>query len=249
MKVLSPVQMYALDKKTMEEFGIPSRVLMETAGKGCADYIQNHFLSDDTPMEISVFCGSGNNGGDGFVIARWLHFFGHKVTVFLLNELTKSSEETKVNHDLVAKLDIPIITISDEESWQNGRLPFIKSSLVIDAIFGIGFKGDLTCHYSTIVNSINRSKKQIISIDIPSGLNSETGQTKLAVKADYTLTMAALKYGHLVGEGRKYSGETVVIPIGIPQSYFDEIGESELMDEQSVKLPVRSKFSHKGTYG
>ncbi|MDP8231206.1 MAG: NAD(P)H-hydrate dehydratase [Candidatus Zophobacter franzmannii] len=248
MKVLSPKQMYHLDTKTMEEFGIPSRVLMENAGKGCADYINKELLASAN-SEISVFCGSGNNGGDGSVIARWLSEYNHIVTVFLLGNENKFSSETRANYDLLLKLNIPIIVIEDVEAWKAQRLPFIKSQIVIDAIFGIGFRGKIEGYYSSIIKSINNSKKLIISIDIPSGLDVETGMSELCVKADHTLTLAALKYGHLIGRGREYCGKTTVIPIGIPAHYFAEVGISEHIDSECHKLPERSKFSHKGDYG
>ncbi len=246
MTLLTPEQMYKLDKKTMDDFGIPSRVLMENAGKGCADYININYPDK---LDVSVVCSTGNNGGDGFVIARWLHSYGYNCTVYVIGDESKFSEETRENYSLLSKLKIQVINIKDEEGWKANRLPLLTSQLIIDSIFGIGFKGEIRGIAKQIVESINRVKAIVISIDIPSGLNALTGKTAICVKADETLTMASLKTGHILGDGMIYCGKTTVIPIGIPKTYFFEENPVVLVNDECVSLPARNKVSHKGSYG
>ncbi len=246
MTLLTPEQMYRLDKRTMDDFGIPSRVLMETAGKGCADYIKENYASTN---EVALVCSSGNNGGDGFVIARWLDKYGFDCTVYLVGTKEKFSAETRANYDLIEKLGLKIHEIDEEDVWKQKRLALLTADIVVDSIFGIGFKGELKGLMKVVVESINRTKGTVISVDIPSGLNALTGNSSLCVKADVTLTMASLKIGHVLGKGRCVCGETEVVPIGIPDSYFGKENPALLIEKENVTLPDRTRHTHKGSYG
>ena len=241
MYVLSPQEMYAIDKFTIENVGIPGQELMENAGKGCSEFI-NDLLSPES--KIAIFCGSGNNGGDGFVIARYLHNWQHSPAIFLMGNTDKMSPETYSNYDQCKKLGI---TINIIEEKPNDLSDF---DLIVDAIFGVGFKGEIKGWRADVVNEINSADKAVVAIDIASGIDANTGQAIIAVDADFTLTMAAMKYGQLLGEGREKSGEILVIDIGVPESVFMEFPlKGKLATDENVLFPYRSKFSHKGDYG
>ncbi|MCF7857780.1 MAG: NAD(P)H-hydrate dehydratase [Candidatus Cloacimonetes bacterium] len=241
MYVLSRNEMYAIDKFTMNKVGISSEQLMENAGKGCSEFI-NDLLKYES--KIALFCGSGNNGGDGFVIARYLKKWDYKPEIFLLGNSAKMSHVTKLNYEKCLELDIPVTKLIDAIA------DLSKFELIIDAIFGIGLKGQIKGFTSEVIKKINSSGKPLVSIDIASGIDADTGQTEHSVIADFTLTMAAIKYGHLLGKGRENSGEVLVIDIGVPSNVFLKFSQkAQLATAENVMFPSRNKFSHKGDYG
>ena len=241
MFVLKREEMYAIDKFTIENVGIPGQELMENAGKGCSEFI-NDLLSSES--KIAIFCGSGNNGGDGFVIARYLYNWQHSVEIFLMGNPSIMSPETYANYDQCKKLGITINIIEEEPDNLS------DFDLIVDAIFGVGFKGEIRGWRADVVNEINSADEAVVAIDIASGIDANTGQAIIAVEADFTLTMAAMKYGQLLGEGRDKSGEILVIDIGVPESVFNKfLLKGKLATEENVLFPYRNKFSHKGNYG
>ena len=264
MFVLSREEMYAIDKFTIEKVGIPGQELMENAGKGCAEFIQNELLiysedvkgtlkesSEKTTVKetfsrfrIALFCGSGNNGGDGFVIARYLHNWQHSPEIFLMGSTDKMSPETLINYNKCEELGIPINKIEKEPDNLS------EFDLIVDAIFGVGLKGEIKGWRADVINKINESEKTVIAIDIASGIDANTGQAEITVEADFTLTMAAMKYGQLLEEGREKSGEVLVIDIGVPEDVFLQFSlKGKLATCENVVFPYRSRFSHKGNYG
>lgn len=243
MYVLSREEMYAFDKYTIEKIGIPGKELMENAGRGCAEFIRERILHE-TETKIAVFCGVGNNGGDGFVIARYLKNWNFQPEIFLLGNPEKMSPETGENFKDCRKLDIPIHKI------ENAEFELEDFNLIVDAIFGVGLKGTVSGWRVEVINKINRSKISVIAIDIASGIDANTGQAKIAVNANFTLTMANYKYGHFLGEGRKKSGETLVVDIGIPEHVYEKFPpQAKLITSENAAFPKRSPFSHKGNYG
>jgi NAD(P)H-hydrate epimerase len=241
MFVLSREEMYAIDKYTIENIGIPGQELMENAGKECSKFINDLILPES---KIAIFCGSGNNGGDGFVVARYLHNWKHLSKIFLMGSTDKMSPETLINFNRCKELGISINKIEKEPDDLN------DFDLIIDAIFGVGLKGEIKGWQANVINKINESEKTIVAIDIASGIDANTGQAKNAIKAYFTLTMAAMKYGQLLGEGRKKSSEILVIDIGIPGDVFLQFPlKGKLATYDNVVFPYRSRFSHKGNYG
>lgn len=264
MFVLSREEMYAIDKFTIENVGISGLQLMENAGKECAEFIRNELLeySEDvretlkessekntvketfSRFRIALFCGSGNNGGDGFVIARYLKKWQYSPEIFLMGNTDKMSPETLSNYNKCEELDIPINKIEKEPD------DLSDFDLIVDAIFGVGLKGEVQGWQADVINKINSSEKTVAAIDIASGIDANTGQAEIAVKADFTLTMAAIKYGQLLGTGREKSGEVLIIDIGIPEDVFLKFPlKGKLATCENVVFPHRSKFSHKGDYG
>jgi ADP-dependent NAD(P)H-hydrate dehydratase / NAD(P)H-hydrate epimerase len=255
MFVLSKEEMYFYDKHTIEKIGIPGKTLMENAGRGCAEFITNEILETsgivkNPDHKIIVFCGNGNNGGDGFVIARYLFENEYEVEVVLTGKIEKMSLETRENFDKCQKLEIPIEIINDRAGWESADIELDKYSIIVDAIFGIGFQGNVRGWLKEIFAIINLSTALKIAIDISSGIEADTGKAEDAIISDYTLTMANYKYGHFLGEGRNRSGSVLVIDIGIPSEVYTAFPPTgKLITADNVVFPVRSILSHKGDYG
>ena len=246
MYLLSRQQMYDCDRYTIND-GIPGKELMENAGRGSAEYIRDNILSAG---EIIIFCGSGNNGGDGFVIARYLCSWDYKVTVILTGKTEKMTSETLENYQSCLDMNITMKTIGSYEDWQALQINITNFSLVIDAIFGIGFKGNLRGWIVQLIAEINDRSKLTVAIDIASGVDADNGAARSAIQADHTLTVAAIKYGSIMEAGKWHSGKITVIDIGIPQEVISgKRPKSVLIDAGSVILPERKGYYHKGNYG
>jgi NAD(P)H-hydrate epimerase len=242
MYILSREEMYSLDKYTIEKIGIPGKELMENAGKGCSEFIHQELLKPQS--KVAIFCGSGNNGGDGFVIARYLKKWGYKICVFLLGSPDKMSPETFENYESCRDLEIEIIQIN------NAKIELSEFDLIVDAMFGVGLQGTVKGWRANLIEKINNSGKTVIAIDIASGVDANTGQAEIAVNADHTLTMANFKYGHFLEKGREKSGKVKVIDIGIPDELYEKFPPKvKLVTDKNVKYPQRSPLSHKGDYG
>lgn len=244
--VLSRAEIYFYDNYTIEKLGIPGIELMENAGRNCTDYIQKNLIKSGS--RTLIVCGTGNNGGDGFVIARYLHKFGHKVEIMLLGSPDKMSPETSENYLKCQNIDLPIKIVDSSDELENSKI--YEFDLIVDAIFGIGFKGEVTGWRKDLIEQLNGMNSIRVSIDIASGIDADTGQVETAVQADYTLTMAAAKYGHFLGKGRKFTGKLEIIDIGIPKHLFEQIPpQAKLINIDNVIYPARCEFSHKGDYG
>ena len=193
--ILSREEMYSLDKYTIEKIGIPGKELMENAGKGCSEFIHQELLKPQS--KVAILCGSGNNGGDGFVIARYLKNWKYSIKIFLLGTPDKMSPETFENYQSCRSLEIKIIQID------NAEIELSEFDLIVDAIFGVGLKGVVKGWRADLIEKINGSKKPIVAVDIASGVDANTGQAEVAINADHTLTMANFKYGHFLEKGRE----------------------------------------------
>jgi ADP-dependent NAD(P)H-hydrate dehydratase / NAD(P)H-hydrate epimerase len=242
-----------------------SQVLMEIAGRGAANALLS--LWDSNPGYVAVFCGPGNNGGDGLVVARYLNLWGVPVGVYLIKETEtykqKASPETRHNLDLLQKLAIPYFSL--EELTEEADLAEIleqitsRSSIIVDAIFGTGLKRPVEGTYKVVIDAINESARQVLSIDLPSGVDSDNGQILgAAIRADKTATFGTLKPGHLLYPARELAGEINMVDIGLPD--FSNLPKSIDIDEsprvflstcgavQSL-LPLRPDNSNKGSFG
>lgn len=238
--VIDRETMYALDKRAMTEFSIPSRVLMELAGAQSAQKIAEKY---GTAKKFIILCGHGNNGGDGFVIARWLINRGATVEIIFSGDITKMSAETSANFNLCQKLECPIHPDNSYDFLLNQA-----NIVIIDALLGIGFQGKLRREVATLIEHANSSEAPKVAIDLPSGVNANTGEADNAFKADYTLTMAAIKQGMLLNTAPAHCGEVEVIDISIPDSYFPHNNRTGTLHSK-LQYPHRFKHSHKGDYG
>ena len=242
--VLSPKEMRELDMCTIQEFGISSPILMEVAGARCADFIKQNCAAA-LAKGVLVLCGRGNNGGDGYVIARHLYDACPRVSILSFGG-GDLSPETAHNRKLCQKLGILIKEVPENPA--SGRdLIYMPPALgiIIDAIFGIGFHGLLPHSTQRVLEGFEEYPALKIAIDIPSGIDALTG-SGYSLKMDYTLAIEELKYGHLLDNGRSHCGEVITIPIGIPESYKDDVNCYHLTQ---YTLPERHENAHKGNCG
>lgn len=245
--VLSTKQMREAETRVIEKLGISSELLMETAGKACADYLLSQGLVSSL-HPVLILCGTGNNGGDGAVIARWLDHYGIPAFLALVGE-GELSPETAKNISIYDKLGPPSIQIGDLDDLEEFRQINLSYGLIIDAVFGTGFHGKLSKFYRELFQTINSEPAIKVSIDIPSGINGDTGYGQGHIQSDLTLVIGAYKYGNLLGEGKAGPRDHHLIDIGIPESYLQDLNPAWLVDEETVVFPERYTYAHKGTYG
>ncbi|MBW6513163.1 MAG: NAD(P)H-hydrate dehydratase [Candidatus Syntrophosphaera sp.] len=245
--LLSSAQMKALDRRTIEEFGLPARLLMENAGRACVETIFNSYRQH-LHGGVCVLCGSGNNGGDGAVIARWLHEAGCEVGILRIGKGPLSTE-TKANLELCRALDIPILNIACDEDLPLALELLTASTLVVDAVFGIGFKGKLEPWLDELFCLVNSYAEFTVAVDIPSGLNADTGYCGNSIYADATLCVESLKQGHILGLGKEVCGQLHLVNIGIPNSYYRELDCVKLFTEDDFMPPMRHSHFHKNDFG
>lgn len=248
MKILTPEQMREAENRVTIEAGISTHRLMENAGAAAARVIREEI--DILGKRCAVICGKGNNGGDGFVIARKLVEYGADVTVILASEKPTTDDAS----EMLERLNILNIKILEMTIAYNNILDIIKRSFVIvDAIFGIGFCGIVNHIHSKLIETINESDATIFSLDVPSGVNALTGQADIStVKADYTIVLASPKPCHIIYPAASFCGKQITADIGIPKYIINSINSTtELINFDMVKdaLPERKPDSHKGNYG
>jgi ADP-dependent NAD(P)H-hydrate dehydratase / NAD(P)H-hydrate epimerase len=256
MKVATARQMAELDRAAIETYGIPSLVLMENAGRSCAERILR-ILEEKAgaPEEASVaiICGRGNNGGDGMVIARHLHNRGVYVEVFLLAEEDQLSSDARTQYEILKNLDVERRIVREQEGVEDIRAFLEEVHLCVDAILGTGLSQPLTGLVREVVEAINLSMAPVFAVDIPSGIDATTGRILgEAVRADYTGTFGLLKLGHVLLPGSLHCGETDIYDIGIPsKAVFDADITIEALDERVVRsmLSIRPPDYHKGDAG
>ena len=193
MKLASVEEMRLMDRYAIEKLGIAEEILMENAGIAAINVLQNE--SDIKGRKFVVFCGSGNNGGDGLVIARLLHSLGYQVKVFLLADKNKFRGAAQTNMVIIDKLPIEVFNLKNAAA---AKKDVAHCDLIVDAIFGTGLDRDVAGLAADVIALINKSKKKVLSLDIPSGVNGNTGQILgVAVKADYTATFGLPKIGNM----------------------------------------------------
>lgn len=221
MKYLTSKQIYQIDKLATKKYLIPSFVLMENAGRTVAEFIKK-LCKNNKNKRILVFCGPGKNAGDGFVTARYLFNKGFDVAVAKCVPDNQYYGDSRLNLKILKKLSVKMFRCS--LAWcvnKNKGIPlktfFQETDIIVDAIFGIGLNREVSGVYEKVISKLNESKKIIVSIDIPSGLNADTGEPLgCAVKANYTVTMGFLKLGFKTKSAKQYYGKIVLADIGYP---------------------------------
>ncbi|MFH1073648.1 MAG: NAD(P)H-hydrate dehydratase [Candidatus Firestonebacteria bacterium] len=217
MKIVSGRLMRKIDKTAVLQYKIPSLELMENAGREVVS-----FLSEKFPLlpnlKVLVLCGKGNNGGDGFVISRLLLKKGINVSVFLLTLKSFCEGEVKTNLKKLLKAGCKITEVADLAAVDRFKEEVKSADLIVDAILGTGFEGRVSLIYGKVIEIINSlEKKIIVSVDVPSGLNSDNGQVSgPCIVADYTVALGLVKLGLVVSPGINFTGELIVKDIGIP---------------------------------
>jgi ADP-dependent NAD(P)H-hydrate dehydratase / NAD(P)H-hydrate epimerase len=249
MKVVTAETMQQLDRQTIELYGVSGHELMERAGRHVADVLEARFAGTETRSAL-IFAGKGNNGGDGFVVARLLADSGWSVTLVILMAGGEFSGDAKKNLDRIP----PSVGTHVFSEISGDRLLKLAqgSNVIIDAIFGTGLKSAPSGIYAEAIELINSSSKPVVSVDISSGVDATTGKIPgVAVKAGITVTFGAAKLGHVLYPGAEYSGEIVVTDIGIPPELLGKAPFVEYVDREfaSALIKQRSKTAHKGSNG
>lgn len=253
--VVTSGEMQSIDRYAIDKLKIPGILLMENAGRSSVELMELHFgrLRNSS---VLVVCGKGNNGGDGYVIARHLYNRGAEVTVLCLGKENELKRDAKINFRILKE----IIRIEKPDRlklflYGSGRTlsSLTEKDFIIDAIFGTGFSGEVKKPYSKVIDWINKQPSRVISIDIPSGIDASTGEVfKNAVKANLTITMGHKKIGLVCGSGASVAGSVRVADISVPDDVKPETSvKSYLIDAADVRnvLPVRPKNAHKHSVG
>ena len=236
--ILSGKQMSRADRYTIETLGVPSLNLMERAAEGCVQVMTEKNLDLSAPC---VVCGSGNNGGDGFAIARILLKQGYQPVVCMVGNKDHCSKETETQMTALTDRGVRIL---------DGYVPG-KYSIVIDAVFGVGLNREITGTYQDVIRQMNASSGLKFAVDVPSGISADSGMVLgTAFRADITVTFQKKKTGLMLSPGRSYAGSVIPWEIRISTDPVCHEG-IYLMDRKDYQamLPVRSEDSHKGTFG
>ncbi len=262
MKVTKVEEMRSLDRYAIEKLAIPEEILMENAGVASYFVILKEFGIKD--KKFVAFCGIGNNGGDGFVVARKIHSNEGNVKVFILGDVNSFKGAAKKNLNIISKLSIEIRQI---ESIESIRSDVLHCDAVVDAIFGTGLSRDVGGLYRDAIQLINEthtsppfskggkgglsneSRKKVFSLDIPSGINGDTGEVMgVAVMADYTIAFGLPKLGNMLFPGYGYCGKLYVSHISFPPSLHDKDSIKVAVNDY-IKLPPKDRNAHKGNLG
>jgi NAD(P)H-hydrate epimerase len=216
--VMSRDEVRAFDRWAINTLGIPGMVLMENAGRSCAELIKDK-LADITSPRICIFCGTGNNGGDGYVIARHLLNSGFSIVVVVCGDRNKIKGDAKINLDILERLGQSIERLNLSDSDIVGRIKAFAAGadMLVDGLFGTGLSGQLSDEYKQLIENINAQNRPILAVDIPSGLDCDTGEPLgAAVKASWTVTFVAVKKGFTsANTTAQYTGEVFVASIGV----------------------------------
>ena len=251
MRLATAKEMKELDRRAIEGEGIPSIELMERAAEGVAKAALS--LLEKRRGKCAVFCGSGNNGGDGIAAARFLFLKGLEVRVFLVGSYEKLTPDAMEETRRLSECGLDLEPFDPEDADQGA---YAKSChVLIDAIFGVGLSRDIhpETRFAAAIRLINESPGKVVAADIASGVEADTGRILgCAVMADKTVTFTLMKPGHVLGEGAAYSGEITVWEIGIPKKLLAKMHcSAQTMEEEFLReaLPRRKADGHKGTFG
>ncbi|MCX8057236.1 MAG: NAD(P)H-hydrate dehydratase [Ignavibacteria bacterium] len=256
IKVTKAGEIKELDQKATEIFNIPSLVLMENAAIGVVDFISK--LSNEKSVEnVLIMCGVGNNGGDGFAVARHLTNRGYNVCVVLIGDTNKLRNDAKINFDIIQKIsktETNLKLFINPSSFNKIKNLFdAPFDLLVDALFGTGLNSEIREPYRSAINWMNEYKAIKISVDVPSGLSSDTGNVLgTSFIADFTLTMGLPKVGLFINDGPKVSGQIEIIDISYPNSLSNsnEIKVNLVEDiDVAERLPQRPYNAHKYSVG
>jgi NAD(P)H-hydrate epimerase len=247
IKIVSNDQMRAMDRKTIEELGVPGIVLMENAGRQTYEYILEYFDKTGLTGQIDIYCGKGNNGGDGYVIAR--HFFnnGYPVRILSVGDPEHLKGDAKTNFLICKKYNIPILIIESTDQLKNRESP----AIVVDALLGTGIQGAVRGLIKDVIDFINKLGVAVVSVDIPSGLNGDLSTVSgSAISADLTVTMALPKRAHLFYPAKKYVGLLEIADISMPENVrnSDNITLNQI-EFSDLHFPTLQDDAHKYTSG
>lgn len=243
--------MQACDRAAIEEYRIPGAVLMENAGLQVLDAL-HEINGGAAPLSTAVVCGRGNNGGDGFVVARHLHNLGREAVVYLVGDPETLSGDARLNYDIAVAFGVSIVEVGDRDT-AGMAATFARFEYVIDALLGTGIQGAVRGTAAAVIVAMNESTTPIVAIDLPSGLQADSGAVEgEAVYAAATVSLAALKACHVLAPACECCGAVSVAEISLPAAVLEAAEARLLLTEPgdvAAALPWRSAESHKGSFG
>jgi NAD(P)H-hydrate epimerase len=253
MRVLNREQMREADRRTIEDLGLPSAVLMENAGRQVVGAMESAFPGMAS-MHIAVLCGRGNNGGDGFVVARTLLERRTDVDVYLVGHAAGVTGDARMNLDVLRRLGADVVEIGEASAWELHGTDVLGADLIVDALFGTGITPPLTGVVETIIADVNASGRPVVAIDLPSGLSADSPEiVGPSIHAALTVTLAAPKLPLVLPPAEALAGNLVVAEIGVPQSIIAGLDGPwvEVLTKEAMRglIEPRRQESHKGTYG
>ncbi len=253
MRVLNTQQMREADRRTIDEIGIPSIVLMENAGRQAVAAMEAAF-EDLADSHVGVLCGRGSNGGDGFVVARTLIQRGIETSVFLLGSVAEVRGDARINLEVLGRIGLTVVEITSAQEWELHFSEMSECDLLVDAILGTGFHGQLSGLLETVVADVNGLGVPVVAIDLPTGLSADTHEVDgEAIDATMTVTIAAPKLPLILPPGDAHGGDLVIADIGIPLPVLDEVEgpHIEILTREDMRdlVPARAAESHKGDFG
>ncbi|HTP70434.1 MAG TPA: NAD(P)H-hydrate dehydratase [Dongiaceae bacterium] len=264
MKALTAAEMREVDRLTTERFGVPGLELMEAAGRGVAEEFLEKYghQNPEPPRRVVVLCGKGNNGGDGFVVARYLKEEADEIEAYLFAKPEELRGDARKNYERWRDLGGAVTIIENETEWQKAWSKITTSEVLIDALLGTGVRGPVTGLFARAIEDINRLSggatlshpAWIVAVDTPSGLPSDGEETSGPVlHAHLTVTFTAPKIGQLVSKQAPACGLLLVRGIGSPDALVEEVGQSSLRwagPDEFANMPlIRAADAHKGSYG
>lgn len=253
MRVLTADQMREADRRTIADIGIPGIVLMENAGRQIVSAMEAH-IDGLQGGSVAVLAGRGNNGGDGFVIARTLVQRGIDATVFLFGHVGDVKGDARTNLNILGQLSITVVEIADAQAWELHSGEALAADVIVDAIFGTGLREPLSGLLETVAEDVNGSGKPVVAVDIPSGLSADTPEPPgTFIEATMTVTLAAPKLPLVLPPAEGGAGDLVIADIGIPHDVIDNLEGPKLAlltrDDVRGLIEPRAQDSHKGDYG
>ncbi len=250
MKILMAEQMKNIDRRATERFGIPSILLMENAAVAVVDAIFEHYADCE---RVSIFCGTGSNGGDGLAVARHLENRGVVPAVFIIGDRRKFAGDAATNLTICERLAIPMYDISDTDSLATALVHASDADVVVDAVFGTGLNRAPEGTYAEAIRSMNEMGLPIVAVDVPSGANASSAEPfEPCIQAAVTVTFAAPKICHVFEPAAVQCGEVIVADVSIPDAAIqDEAVTLALTTPADVRphITARLASTHKGTYG
>jgi ADP-dependent NAD(P)H-hydrate dehydratase / NAD(P)H-hydrate epimerase len=253
MRVLNTQQMRDADRQTIDDIGLPSVVLMENAGRQAVAAMEAAF-DDLASSRVGVLCGRGNNGGDGFVVARTLAQRGIEAAVYLLGSVADVRGDARIHLEILGRVGLTVVEITNAQEWELHFSEISECDLIVDAIVGTGFHGPLTGLLETVVADVNGLGVPVVAIDLPTGVSADSHEVEgEAIEASMTVTLAAPKLPLILPPADAYGGDLVIADIGIPGSVIDELDGPwlELLTRERMRelVPARAADSHKGDFG
>jgi ADP-dependent NAD(P)H-hydrate dehydratase / NAD(P)H-hydrate epimerase len=253
MRVLNTQQMREADRRTIDEIGIPAIVLMENAGRQAVAAMEAAF-EDLTTSHVGVLCGRGNNGGDGFVVARTLIQRGVETSVFLLGSVAEVRGDARTNLEVLGRIGLTVVEIANAQAWELHFSEISQCDLLVDAILGTGFHGQLSGLLETVVADVNGLGVPVVAIDLPTGVSADSHEVDgEAIEASMTVTLGAPKIPLILPPADAHGGDLVIADIGIPLPILDEVEGPyiEILTRERMRdlVPARAADSHKGDFG